>query len=551
MDTLTALFEWVLDVSARASLLTVAVLLIQAALRHSVSARWRYSLWLPVLIVLLMPVFPESSWSVSSITRMVPAPGSQTTVLGPEGVVNTTTVAARTPEQIVPLSGWQVLAVAWLTGAALLLLSGTAARAHMLRRFQRHCLPVGDALHREITALAGEVGLRSVPSVWSSPAIRTPAVTGSWRPVLLLPAQFEHMLAPHERRLVLKHELMHLRRGDLPVHLLVCLLLVLHWFNPLLWLAFFKSQLDREAACDAQVLEGEDQTQRVAYGHTLLKFGGACGQHRLSPGLVGIFQRGAALRSRIRSIATPPRSHPFMKLTLAPSIALLTFLGITRAATPDPEAPQFLIQAKFVEVSEKVPPSGKMAALPPPLDGSRKSPGHIATLTDPQFHTVIRTLNQRKGVDLLSAPQVVTRARQQARVEVVRQFAHKDKAGRDATESPGVSLIVTPRMKDGNRIALDVSTKAVEFMGFVDHKSKKGTWKEATFNRRKAQADVVMSPGQTLVLETDAREDTQFVQDADEHGKIISSTTEIIHRRLFAFITAHVVDPATGKPRVP
>src|SRR5688572_1857361 len=82
MDTLRLLFDWVLAASARASLLTVVVLIAGAVLLHRVPARWRYALWLPVLIVLLMPAFPESSWSVTSITHMVPAPSPELSIMG-------------------------------------------------------------------------------------------------------------------------------------------------------------------------------------------------------------------------------------------------------------------------------------------------------------------------------------------------------------------------------------------------------------------------------------------------------------------------------------
>ena len=67
MNTLDLVFDWLLQASLRASLLTVAVLLIQIMLRRHLSARWQYALWLPVLIVLLMPALVESRWSAESL----------------------------------------------------------------------------------------------------------------------------------------------------------------------------------------------------------------------------------------------------------------------------------------------------------------------------------------------------------------------------------------------------------------------------------------------------------------------------------------------------
>jgi beta-lactamase regulating signal transducer with metallopeptidase domain len=110
---------------------------------------------------------------------------------------------------------------------------------------------------------------------------------------------------------VLRHELTHIKRGDLPLNALLCVLLSLHWFNPLLWFAFFKARLDRESACDDEVLQQEPQPGRIAYGHTLLKVESAFGYDELRLGFVGIFQRGAALvtHSIHRKKTNPASSH--------------------------------------------------------------------------------------------------------------------------------------------------------------------------------------------------------------------------------------------------
>ena len=60
MNTLTTFFDWLLAASLRASVLTLGLCLIQIVLQKHLSPRWRYALWLPVLVVLLMPVQPES-----------------------------------------------------------------------------------------------------------------------------------------------------------------------------------------------------------------------------------------------------------------------------------------------------------------------------------------------------------------------------------------------------------------------------------------------------------------------------------------------------------
>jgi beta-lactamase regulating signal transducer with metallopeptidase domain len=73
MNSLTALFDWLLTASFRASVLVLVVLAIQWAFRRQLAARARYALWLPVLIVLLTPVLPQSRWSVETVFAAPPA----------------------------------------------------------------------------------------------------------------------------------------------------------------------------------------------------------------------------------------------------------------------------------------------------------------------------------------------------------------------------------------------------------------------------------------------------------------------------------------------
>lgn len=334
MNSLAAFFDWLVTSSFRATVIALFVLGIQLVFRKQLGARARYVMWLPVLLVLLTPVLPQSRWSVENLFVRVP----QTPAIlqaGPAGPI-------AAPGPLVEISApplqaldWhQIGLFAWMSVSAALLLFGAFSFIRTLRRFQRTRCVLSNESAAWIEQTAREVGLKHPPRVWRSSAITSPAITGLLRPVLLLPADFEQAFTAHEARLILRHELTHVKRGDLPLNALLCLVMTLHWFNPLLWLAFYKVRLDREAACDAQVLENASPQRRAEYGHALLKAETTFTPLQFSLGFVGLFQPGAALRSRIQSIIHPPTSHPTMKLITLASIGLLTFLGITRAVEP-------------------------------------------------------------------------------------------------------------------------------------------------------------------------------------------------------------------------
>jgi beta-lactamase regulating signal transducer with metallopeptidase domain len=551
MNTLTHLFDWLLAASLRASLLVFAVLLIQAALRRHLSARMRYALWLPVLAVLLIPVLPQSRWSIEYAFQSPPQPVQITQTVSAPTMAEPVPVAFAAPTTTSEPIDWQrILLITWLCGSAGLLVFGSISFMLTLRRFKQARHPASEALLTTLEQIAAEIRLRHIPRVLIASSIRSPAVTGLMRPTLLLPAQFDHEFTPAEARLILKHELMHLKRGDLPLNALMCLLIALHWFNPLLWIAFFKIRADREAACDAQVLHDAPNDRRIAYGHALLKVETAFCPRGLSLGFVGIFQRGSALRSRIQSIAVHRAPHPVMKAIIALCIVLMTFLGITRAANDDTEAPKIYITTKFIEITFRTDQNAiankaleELLADVPMLSNDSKL--LKALLDDAQFQTLIRSLSQTKGVDLMAAPAVTTRSGQQATIEVAREFSSPET--KPPLQKVGVFMSVLPTLTDKGILDLVLKPKVVEFDGFV--KDLKGQ-DRPVFSELKADTRAHMTPGQTALIDLGYRVDKQEVLEENELGIVASRRIDHFMRRTLVLVTAQLIRdlPSTPQP---
>ena len=537
MHTMTPILDWLLATSLRASLLTVVVFLLQAALRKQLTARMRYALWLPVLVVLLMPTFPQSRWSVETIFATAPQPLQISSA--PIEIISGSLPLEISPQASAPAPfDWpRIIFISWLIGAAGMLFLSAASFIFTLYRFKNSRLPVSAELSATLAQVAREVRLQHLPRVWMASAIHSPAVTGLLHPTLLLPVHFDDVFTPEEARLVLKHELMHLKRHDLPLNAVLCVLMALHWFNPLLWLAFFKVRLDRETACDAQVLRNESNDRRREYGHALLKVETAFCPRGLSLGFVGIFQRGIALRSRIQSIAAQPTQHPLMKTTLSLCIVLLTFLGVTKAAPPDKNAPQVMIEAKFIEVSEEA------KALLAPFDTAGASSSVGGMLNDVQFSAFLKKVEGAKGVDMLATPRVTTRSGQEAKIEIGRELAYKDAEGKPAAKQVGTKLTVVATKNGEDQIDLNLSPQIVEFEGFLKHVS--GV-EQPIYRERKATANVSITSGQTIVLRLPSTPTKQTTEDRSAGS--VTTKTENVTTHTMVFVTARLVDPATGKP---
>ena len=107
----------------------------------------------------------------------------------------------------------------------------------------------------------------TAPEMFVCEAISTPAVTGLFRPTLLLPHEGYDS---NELRYILRHELCHLKRRDMLLKLVLLAANAMHWFNPVVYLMLRQADEDIELACDSAATDGLDRAERAAYSRTLL-----------------------------------------------------------------------------------------------------------------------------------------------------------------------------------------------------------------------------------------------------------------------------------------
>lgn len=267
LTNLEQFFGWLLTASWQASALAIIVLMLQWALRRQLNPRWRYALWLLVLMRLVLPVQPESALSLFRFTPTPPAvvtmsmtqPIFETQPTSIESVANASPVQPRAK-----FSVYSILSLVWLAGVVGLgALTGEANR-----RFARQVSAspaITDSGVLDIFASArAELPIRQQIRLVESSHITSPAIMGLVRPTLLLPIDVQKTFDPDELRLIFLHELAHLKRGDVIVQSLIAVLQVLHWFNPLLWFAFQRMRADREPAADALVLSRAGENEKSA-----------------------------------------------------------------------------------------------------------------------------------------------------------------------------------------------------------------------------------------------------------------------------------------------
>ena len=233
---------WIAETLFETTLLMVLVLLLRHPVRQAFGAKAAYLLWLAPLLRLVMPPLPIEvpavSWTIET------AAGAAL----PAAVAS----APSAPNFVATL-----LAV-WLAGAIIFL----ALHIARYRMFLRHALSAARPVAEPTIADA---------AVLESATVSGPAATGLIVRRIFVPDNFAERFAPEQRALALAHEALHHRRGDLWASAGALVVLSLHWWNPLAYLAHRAFRSDLEAACDADLIAQIGDGRRHAYAQTLLR----------------------------------------------------------------------------------------------------------------------------------------------------------------------------------------------------------------------------------------------------------------------------------------
>jgi beta-lactamase regulating signal transducer with metallopeptidase domain len=324
MQSLFSHLPGLLKMSAQASVLIVLVLVSQWVCGRRLQPRWRCALWLLVLLRLALPWNIPSPASLFNIVKLpaVAQGALPETIPGPV-IEAPVSQSAHIPVHVAPA---KIHWLAWLWAGGALFVAGCAAFGHyrIHRRVMRQ-RPVTDGptldLLEDCKALMQVV---TPVTLIELEGIESPTLFGFLRPRLLLPAGLASSFSREELRHVFLHELAHIKRHDILAGWLMLALQTVHWFNPLVWLAFHRLRVDRELACDALALSYARPGENESYGLTIIKLLERFGRAVWAPGLAGILENKKQMKERITMIAKYHRTERGLAL----AICLLAGLGV-------------------------------------------------------------------------------------------------------------------------------------------------------------------------------------------------------------------------------
>ena len=236
-----------------------------------------FNISLPTPAIDLAPALPEPEPNYFASVASVPADYASPpvsldeeyvfyTIFTPETAYIEQTATLPTVD-ISSLDPTVVLGWLWFGGAALMLTYTALSCFSSAARLRRWKRPVTDA--RLLTALDAAreaVGLRRSVQLSLCSEISSPMLRGLISPEILLP---HANYTDEQLSAILRHELIHCRRGDLWWKLCGMIAAALHFFNPLVWIAQKKMETEMEQACDDAVFRLGD-VSRKTYGETML-----------------------------------------------------------------------------------------------------------------------------------------------------------------------------------------------------------------------------------------------------------------------------------------
>ncbi|HDR7734176.1 TPA: M48 family metalloprotease [Bacillus thuringiensis] len=284
-------FDWLIETSLMASILVGFILCIKVLFRNKLTPRWQYMLWIVLMIRLLLPWSPDSSYSIysllsysSSVSEVIPKnmpatenivniesdrkveleSNSETVTKNSEPEVNASS------EQQTTLSLYKIALYVWLAGVNVL----AAITFLTNRRLYSYIKKQPDITDEQAITVFNRckqsMKTKKAVSLRLAGKIASPTVFSFFRPKVLLSKKHMKVLNEQQLQYVFYHELAHIKRNDVAVNWIMYSLILLNWFNPILWYAYFCMREDQELACDAYALTFIDKEEQIAYGHTII-----------------------------------------------------------------------------------------------------------------------------------------------------------------------------------------------------------------------------------------------------------------------------------------
>ena len=282
---MTNIFLSFFRISVSTGLIVALLILLAPFLNKRYASKWKYWVWILLALRLVIPLGGTDGKSVVDAVFQIKAqtalkseeneidnlPGQAE----PVGRINvelpaqvTTPISMQFTEGNVSITLLDVAAFVWMLGSVVFISVHLISYLHYNRQVIKKGTSIKDTcILRQVSELKRELHIKCTVHTVRFPDASSPMIIGFFKPVLILP---DEKYTSEELFFILKHELVHCKRRDLYIKLLLVAANAIHWFNPFIWIMQKEAAIDMELSCDERVTQGADYAMRKAYTETLL-----------------------------------------------------------------------------------------------------------------------------------------------------------------------------------------------------------------------------------------------------------------------------------------
>jgi bla regulator protein BlaR1 len=339
---ISSFLQWLLTTSFAGCILTLVVLMVKFIFGRRMSAGWHYSIWFLLIIKLTVPFAPASSFSIFTALNYLseqitagsfPQAGSVEKAhhylsshrynwSGPAGDYSIS---------VSKNNHFTLLFVIWLTGVVFLTLYLILQNRKTVKLLKDR-LPINDELVLDrFESCKRTMGIRAHISLLATDRIQIPGLYGMFRPSLLLPGDISKWLSSEQLKYIFLHELAHYKRKDVLINFAICVLQIIHWFNPVIAFAFYQMRQEREAATDSLALSYLDPKDYRSFGNTIIQFLCNISFPKTTVALT-LLKDKTSIKRRIANIASYRRRRNYQRLWGSALLLLIGCFGLTNAS---------------------------------------------------------------------------------------------------------------------------------------------------------------------------------------------------------------------------
>lgn len=270
-------FLSVFEISVSTGFMIILFMMLSPLVVRRYAAKWKYWVWLFLALWLIVPVKEIGGRFLNSKTAVV-SENAKDTIADAEYTASpimieiptrmTTGILSLSEESKRTVTALDIIAVVWCLGGIAFISAHMLSYLHYRKRLMRQGMPIEDEeISGLLSELKNELGIKGGISLWKYSRAASPMLMGFFKPVIVLPKED---YSRDELFFILKHELVHYKRHDIWLKLLLVVAKGIHWFNPAVWMMQREAVIDMEMSCDERVIKNAGYDVKKAYTETLL-----------------------------------------------------------------------------------------------------------------------------------------------------------------------------------------------------------------------------------------------------------------------------------------